>query len=62
MNKKDIKISITLTKKDVEFLDELSNEIKFSGGRKLGKAHFIRSMIKCLKKEQDNSKRKKILK
>lgn len=64
MSGKEIKISLTLTRHDIDFLNMLSNDIKFAGsgkGIKLSRAHMIRGMIRCLKKE-DKLKRIKIIK
>lgn len=48
-NRTKILTSITLKREDIEFLEKLSNEIKFNGGAKLGKALLIRAMIRSFK-------------
>jgi hypothetical protein len=50
--KRDVRTRVTtgLTRDQVEFLDRLGTESKFSGGRKLGHSEVVRSMVGALRR------------
>jgi len=48
MNKK--RICAILTQKEIEYLDKVRREARFSGGFKLSRAEIIRALIKAMMK------------
>ena len=48
--KKEKRTSVTLTKKQICFFDEISKNCRFSGGRKLCRTSILRAFITAVKK------------
>lgn len=55
-NKAKVRVSPSLTRGEVEFLDRLGREAKFSGGRMLGHTEVVNGMIRALKTIKPNVK------
>ena len=45
-----LRISAPITREDLEFLEKLSAEARFSGGSKLSRADILRASLKAMQK------------